>query len=226
MSIPKLTNIVDEKLPMGKAAVVATNNYFKQHSNKKPIILTFLSKLFENRTPDYPKGIKKGFRGGEDDPRIIFIMNCVNAYKNPLDNCIIEFVAIYFACLGISKDALIKYFTQTMDRECKEAEKREVELRKIMKEELPLGEAMYMSMYGVEDKLGSVPINILDFLFIMFKGGTPNYPLGITEDLKGDESDPRVKMIRTALEEYGLIDDSITMLLRFYLGCLEISLAL
>jgi hypothetical protein len=75
-------------------------------------------------------------------------------------------------------------------------------LADFMKKELPFGEAAYSALSTFNTKFGDISTTVIDYLFILFKDGTPNYPAGITSNMKGDKDDPRVNSIMQALIEY------------------------
>src|ERR1700753_794527 len=106
--------------------------------------------------------------------------------------------------------------------------KAEPTLGDLMKDNIPFGQCAYQAMSSYNKRFGAMCTSVLDYLFILFKNGTPSYPLGITKDMKGDDSDVRIKMFMDALNEYqdthGEVSDAIISFVMLYFAHLGIPL--
>ena len=99
-------------------------------------------------------------------------------------------------------------------------------LADLMNEDKPFSQCGYQAMALFNQNFGAMSTAIIGFLFVMFKDGTPDYPIGITTEFAGDENDPRILLFMNALSEYETqhknIHDHIFKFIALYMSQLEI----
>ena len=104
--------------------------------------------------------------------------------------------------------------------------KPEPTLEDLMDEKLPCGKAVTMCMLVYNTMFGSMSTCLIPFLLILFKDGTPSFPQGVTEELKGDQDDSRIQWVKGALEQYRTehnhIPPCVNRFIRLYLIVLDI----